>query len=203
MAQTQATPIYANRKRLFDSVFPPVSLDDFRPTPGVKPTEPEASERPRNTRASSRRSAALNNNYYGTPGPSNPAWHDPVIWDRAWRASTTFLAIPDKGFEVLAEFENEENIDEVEILEQWNRYDSLSKEIADALAYVVRTGSVLGWERKRGDGQEQDLLQWYELEIRRHFLRNFRGGLLQVCLVPSVGLLLFLVFVGFANATDP
>ena len=84
--------------------------------------------------------------------------------DRAWQVATSFLAVPDKGFEVL---DKKEQLDELEILEQWNRSDSLSKETADALALVVR----------------RNLLGWYEDEVRRHFLRNFRAGLLEVCVV--------------------
>ena len=81
--------------------------------------------------------------------------------DRARQATITFLALPDIGFEALMAH----NEDQLEDLGQWKPSDTLSKETAAASTHVQEGRCLLGW---------------YEGEIRRHFLQNFRDGLLQV-----------------------
>ena len=179
MTQTQAAPISTSRKRVFNSVFPSASLDGLSSSTTHIAQKPTASEQVNELQYVAGSNAkglptALSRPVSNpTSGTSNEPWVQQENWDRAWHVATSFLAVPDKGFEVLVSYEREQQqVDELEILEQWNRSDSLSKGTAEALAYVIRGGS---------GSPDRDLLGWYGIEVRRHFLRNFRGGLLQVC----------------------
>jgi hypothetical protein len=94
------------------------------------------------------------------PTPERKSSEDPGQgrWDRAWSVATTFLAIPDRGFEGIE--------------------DDLSrapgKEVTKALAYLTDLEATIGEEGKRS------IFDWYGGEVRRHFLKNFKGGLLNV-----------------------
>lgn len=186
MLQIRATP-GSSCKRVFDSVFPPAALQVLTSgdphttvtfwsstTAGQSARSEviEGTHVPTSPNRPSTASSHSTSNNTTAASALNEPWLDQATWGRAWHVATEFLAVPDKGFEVLAGFEGEQQVDEVEILEQWNRYDSLSKETADALAYVIREGFP--------SSPDQDLLEWYGNEVRRHFLRNFRSGLLQL-----------------------
>lgn len=88
--------------------------------------------------------------------------------DRAWCTVTSFLSIPDGKFEQLV-FHNEES--EGKFLKQWNRHKKPSKEIRDALSYLIELSTV------DDDDPPKSILDWYGSEIRRHFLRNFKDEL--------------------------
>lgn len=92
-------------------------------------------------------------------------------WDRAWRTATSFLSTPDGEFEQLV-LHNEGS--EGEFLKQWNRHKKPSKEIRDALSYLIKLSAV---DADRDDGEPKSIIDWYGSEIRRHFLRNFKDEL--------------------------
>lgn len=89
-------------------------------------------------------------------------------WDRAWRRVTSFLSIPDGEFEQLV-LHNEES--DGEFLKQWNRHKKPSKEIRDALSYLINLSTV------DDEDSPKNIIDWYGSEIRRHFLRNFKDEL--------------------------
>lgn len=96
--------------------------------------------------------------------------------DRAWNAATRFLAIPDRGLAGLGAFQE---ISEEKFLKRWNRFTVPDKKTADALAYLIsREGGGGNAAATAGQG---GIVNWYGREIRRHFLKNFRDGLHDVC----------------------
>ncbi|KAL3460420.1 hypothetical protein BJX64DRAFT_184343 [Aspergillus heterothallicus] len=93
---------------------------------------------------------------------------DKTTWDRGWRLVVSFLMIPDAEFEPLVRITE---MGEAEFLRLWNRYKKPSKETRDAFNYLSKgsleeAGSVYG-----------SIFDWYESEIRRHFMQNFKGDL--------------------------
>ena len=158
--------ITSSRKRVFDSVFSPASPGAFPTADNVLPgtIDPLAAVK-----------KPYPDNSQGTTDEDEPG-PDQETWDRAWNAATAFLAVPDRGLAALGAFED---IDEGEFLKRWNRYGAPSKKTADALAYLVSqpesTAVGLG-----------SIVNWYGREIRRHFLKNFRDDLFQVCYRPDL-----------------
>jgi len=59
-------------------------------------------------------------------------------------------------------------------LKQWNRHKKPSKEIRDALSYLIKLSAV---DADRYAGEPKSIIDWYGSEIRRHFLRNFKDEL--------------------------
>lgn len=157
--------ITSSRKRVFDSVFSPASPGAFPTADNVLPgtIDPLAAVR-----------KPYPDNSQGTADEEERG-PDQATWDRAWNAATTFLVVPDRGLAALGTFED---IDEGEFLKRWNRCSAPSKKTVDALAYLVSqpesTAAGLG-----------SIVNWYGREIRRHFLKNFRDGLFQVCYLPD------------------
>ena len=100
---------------------------------------------------------------------------DQEKWDEAWNIVTTFLSLPDPGFEAIIALGR---ADEVEFLKKWGCQDSTPDNVQEALAYLVAPLSHHGWLRP--DKGTPNILNWYEFEMRRHFLKNFRDGLLEV-----------------------
>jgi anaphase-promoting complex subunit 2 len=170
-----------NRKRVFDSVFSPTSLNDITPTPVATPAL--APTGPGQSFGSVKR-----------PGDGPPALaeqHDPlvsvtgnensvrfeesspeaIIRDRAWHVATTFLSLPNRGFEILARTDDAATLLRSDV--------AVSQETSNALAYLLSSSSR---ERSRlHDAKELDLIEWYGYEMRRHFLTNFRTGFAKVC----------------------
>jgi anaphase-promoting complex subunit 2 len=96
---------------------------------------------------------------------------DKPTWDRAWRLAVSFLTMPDAEFEPLLRITE---MGETEFLRLWNRYKKPSKETRDAFNFLAKgsleaAGSVYG-----------SIFSWYESEIRRHFMQNFKGDLFMV-----------------------
>lgn len=146
--------ITTSRKRVFDSVFAtsPGGGGGFT-SPGV--VDPLAA-----TRKPDKDGHAIDEDGPGV---------DIAAWDRAWNAATAFLAIPDRGLAALSAFED---IGEEEFLRWCNRFNAPDKKTADALRYLVS---------RRDNAGERSIINWYGREIRRHFLKNFRDGLFNVC----------------------
>lgn len=65
--------------------------------------------------------------------------------------------------------------DDTEFMRQWNHHDPPSKETEDAIAYLV--AQLSQGEGSRVDKGQHNIFTWYESEVRRHFLKNFRDGL--------------------------
>jgi anaphase-promoting complex subunit 2 len=173
------TPVTAGRNRVLGSVFSPASPSPQRCSPaslalGLKSLNP--SSRSADSFVAAHRS-------YNRPSDAtecliDDAPSDQATWDRAWHIATAFLAVPDRGFgQLLASGDT----DETEFLRQWNRHAPPSKEASDALAYLLRPLS--RGEGLRAEKGQGNILVWYEFEMRRHFLKNFRDGLLKVCFV--------------------
>jgi anaphase-promoting complex subunit 2 len=144
--------ISASRKRVFGSVFPPAYFTTA-PAPHLASTES-----PRHRES--------------TETTDDQEQYDKEAWDRAWRVATGFLQLPSEG---LAELTGSE--DEGEFLQRWRGQTSFTNEVKDALEYLVLPLA-------RGEGLatgQQSILEWYRLEVRVHFLRNFHQGLTKVC----------------------
>lgn len=166
-----------NRKRVFDSVFSTTALKDIAPTPVATPAlaytapgQPFGSVK--NPGDASRVPVTGNENSVRFE-ESTP---EVVIWDRAWHVATTFLSLPNRGFEILA------TADDVTTLLQ--SHVAVSQETSDALSYLLSSSS-----RERSiqhHSQELDLIEWYGYEMRRHFLTNFRSGFVKVCRVTRI-----------------
>jgi anaphase-promoting complex subunit 2 len=170
-----------SRKRVFDSVFPPASLKDIAPTPTATPllgstgpgqpfgfgiqTEPSTQE------YSSLRSPGGHGSSGLKTEDSSP---EQVVWNRAWHTATTFLSFPNHGFRALMETDLTDN----GLLERWLPSNPVSRETRGALTYLLSSSSQ--GRSLRADSKKDDLLEWYGNEIRRHFLANFRSGLVKV-----------------------
>ncbi|KAL5048244.1 hypothetical protein BDW71DRAFT_178195 [Aspergillus fruticulosus] len=105
-----------------------------------------------------------------TKSPQKGSTFDRGTRNRAWRPVTTYLSIPDRKFEdLLLHIAS----DEEDFLKLWNRDKKPSKETRDALAYLIR----LSAEESETEDTSKSIFDWYELEIRRHFFRNFKEDL--------------------------
>lgn len=176
-------PIIPARRRVFDSVFSPASLEDFtsnRSAIGPTSSSPFSKSNSSQTRAQStshRRSRSST-----ATDPANTGdepWHDQATWDRAWRTATRFLSVPDRELDlrVLGE-----DIEETRLLRHFNRHTRPSKDVTAALAFLTAPLS------QGGTGAAQrSIIDWYGYEIRRHFLKNFRGSLHAVGYLLSFG----------------
>lgn len=142
--------ISASRKRVFGSVFPPAyftTAPASRLASAKSPPQSEPAER------------IDDQEQYGKE-----------TWDRAWRVATEFLQLPSDGLADLMQS------DDGEFLQRWRGHSSFTKEVKDALDYLIlplAQGESLATE-------QQSILEWYRLEIRVHFLRNFHEVLAKV-----------------------
>ncbi|KAL2819687.1 hypothetical protein BJX63DRAFT_381438 [Aspergillus granulosus] len=139
--------ICAGRSHIFSSVFAPASLGDPLP---IRPLLAPKT--------------ATDNSSLGLESQLP----NKATWDRAWRLAILFLTMPDVEFEPLLRMTE---MGEVEFLKLWNRYKKPSKETRDAFNYLAKgsledAGSVYG-----------SIFDWYESEIRRHFMQNFKADL--------------------------
>jgi anaphase-promoting complex subunit 2 len=143
--------ISASRKRVFGSVFPPAYFT-------TAPASRLASARsPRDSESVDR--------------IDDQEQYDKETWDSAWRVATEFLQLPSEGLADLTQSERDE-----EFLQRWRGHTSFTKEVKDALDHLVlplARGESLATE-------QQSILEWYRLEIRVHFLRNFHEVLTKV-----------------------
>ncbi|KAL2855997.1 hypothetical protein BJY01DRAFT_187012 [Aspergillus pseudoustus] len=139
--------ICAGRSHIFSSVFAPASFGDPLPTRPL---------------LALKNAADKSSLHHESQLPHKAAW------DRAWRLVILFLTMPDAEFEPLVRVTE---MGEAEFLRLWNRYKKPSKETRDAFNYLAKgslgdAGSVYG-----------SIFDWYESEIRRHFMQNFKGTL--------------------------
>ncbi|RDW78565.1 anaphase promoting complex subunit 2 [Aspergillus mulundensis] len=100
--------------------------------------------------------------------PQKGSTSDKGTRSRAWRTATIYLSIPDRKFEdLLLRITPGED----DFLKLWNRDKKPSKETRDALAYLIKPST------RGSEDESKDIFAWYELELRRHFLRNFKEEL--------------------------
>ncbi|CEL05474.1 hypothetical protein ASPCAL06592 [Aspergillus calidoustus] len=139
--------ICVGRSHIFSSVFAPCSLGD------PIPTRPSLAPK----------TAADNSTLR-----KETQFPDKTTWDRAWRLAVSFLTMPDAEFEPLLRITE---MGDAEFLRLWNRSKKPSKETRDAFSLLAKgsletAGSVYG-----------SIFDWYESEIRRHFMQNFKADL--------------------------
>jgi anaphase-promoting complex subunit 2 len=142
--------ISASRKRVFGSVFPPAYFT---------------------TAQASRLASAKSPHHSQSERIADQEQYGKETWDRAWHVATAFLQLPSEGLADLTQSE-----DDGEFLQRWRRHASFTKEVKDALDYLIlplARGESLATE-------QQSILEWYRLEIRVHFLRNFHEVLTKV-----------------------
>ncbi|KAE8365596.1 hypothetical protein BDV27DRAFT_126652 [Aspergillus caelatus] len=85
-----------------------------------------------------------------------------ATWDRAWLAATKFLTIPDQGFCSIEDYVPK----------------APGREVNDALAYLAADKGV-------ADREEWSIFEWYGSEMRRHFYKNFKAGLVKLLDQPN------------------
>lgn len=143
--------ISASRKRVFGSVFPPAYFTTAPASRLASAKSPRHSE--------------------SAEGIDDQEQYDKEAWDRAWRVATEFLQLPSEQLADLTQSEDDE-----EFLHRWRGHTSFTKEAKDALDFLI-----LPFPRGESltTGQ-QSILEWYRLEIRVHFLRNFHEVLTKV-----------------------
>ncbi|GIC84809.1 anaphase promoting complex subunit 2 [Aspergillus udagawae] len=142
--------ISASRKRVFGSVFPPAYFT---------------------TAQASRLASAKSPHHSQSERIANQEQYGKESWDRAWHVATAFLQLPSEGLADLTQSE-----DDGELLQRWRGHTSFTKEVKDALDYLILPLA-------RGEGlatEQQSIIEWYRLEIRVHFLRNFHEVLTKV-----------------------
>ncbi|RAL16230.1 anaphase promoting complex subunit 2 [Aspergillus homomorphus CBS 101889] len=198
MPPTSTTSTTTRRKRVFSSVLPPASLDDFLTaakshTLGPNPplffpssklshnTHPSAdSDSQKTENPTFRASTTSQQTEIATSDDDDEddgAWFDEDTWTRAWDVATGFLAVPDRGYATLLRYEQTEP---TEFLRLWNRHRTAETDVLEAFACLLEP--FLGNRRVRrpkGDAVQKSILDWYGFEIRRHFLKNVRGGLVE------------------------
>ncbi|KAI2965587.1 hypothetical protein CBS147323_5759 [Aspergillus niger] len=167
------TAIHTSRRRVFNSVLPSASLEDF-PSAGlaIGPTTStlfltfSSGAKTRDSSSQFRSSVTSDKTDIDEP------WMDQATLDRAWQVATTFLAIPDCGFDILYRYED---IGEAKFLRLTNRDKKPSREVIEAFEYLMKPFT-MGLDVAE-DMAQRNILDWYVYEMRRHFLKNFRGGL--------------------------
>lgn len=170
----------ANRKRVFNSVFAPISLKEHAPpTSTGEPAVPNRQPRSvgvQKERASSRREQpgqqTGGDRENRTNLESDKQSSESASRDRAWHFATDFLRFADCSINELFALDH----DSAELSSQQRRV--ASRETSQALAYLLSrsfrsTSQSQKWK-------EYDLIDWYGNEIRRHFLANFRASLVTV-----------------------
>ncbi|SPB51493.1 unnamed protein product [Aspergillus niger] len=174
------TTIHTSRRRVFNSVLPSASLEDF-PSAGlaIGPTTstlfPTFSSGAKTRDSSSQFRSSVTSDKTDIDEP----WMDQATLDRAWRVATTFLAIPDCGFDILYRYED---IGEAKFLRLTNRDKKPSREVIEAFEYLMKPFT-MGLDVAE-DMAQRNILDWYAYEMRRHFLKNFRGGLYKLLNYP-------------------
>ncbi|KAI2915359.1 hypothetical protein CBS147321_10010 [Aspergillus niger] len=174
------TAIHTSRRRVFNSVLPSASLEDF-PSAGlaIGPTTstlfPTFSSGTKTRDSSSQFRSSVTSDKTDIDEP----WMDQATLDRAWQVATTFLAIPDCGFDILYRYED---IGEAKFLRLTNRDKKPSREVIEAFEYLMKPFT-MGLDVAE-DMAQRNILDWYAYEMRRHFLKNFRGGLYKLLNYP-------------------
>ena len=175
--------ITSSRKRVFDSVFAstPGTLhkaDSHHVSAPAVAVDPLAAATA--TATATATAAAAGKTRHQPHSDHDDEKEERETWDRAWDAATRFLAIPDRGLAGLGAFQE---ISEEKFLKRWNRFTVPDKKTADALAYLISRGE--GGGNVAASAGQGGIINWYGREIRRHFLKNFRDGLHDVCFSPD------------------
>lgn len=189
-----------SRKRVFDSVFPSASLKDIAPTPTATPllgsTGPgQAFGFGIQTQPASQDRANLRSpggHDFGELKAEDSA-PEQVIWNRAWHTATSSLSFPDHGFQALTETALTENGSD----ERWLPSNLGSREAQGAFTYLLSPSSQ--GRKLRVDSKQDDLLEWYGNEIRRHFLTNFRTGFVKVLYMLFFDLIRYPLYTSMLN----
>ncbi|EEP76142.1 conserved hypothetical protein [Uncinocarpus reesii 1704] len=134
-------PLSIGRKRVFDSVFPPVPLSSI-------PPKPDATSIPSSIRSPAQQQSAL-------PSSHIDAAPEQATWDRAWHTATAFLSIPDKKPSYCTA--SDEISDEC-LFQQWPRETLPSQSVIEALCYVGSDSSI--GKQLRAGSKECDLQEW-------------------------------------------
>ncbi|EGD95368.1 anaphase-promoting complex subunit ApcB [Trichophyton tonsurans CBS 112818] len=167
----QHVPSAIGQKRVFDSVFPPSLLSGISPAPdvtrfpGYTPPGPLFG------------SIQLSSDSENASSTSEEPEPEQVTWDRSWHTATTFLAIPDKRFNISNDGNCDDHIGDRVLLKRWAQEPPTTK-TRDSLYYVGADASQ--GKELRKDLKECDLKLWYINETRRHFLTNFKGSLIHI-----------------------
>ncbi|GAQ42354.1 hypothetical protein AtubIFM55763_007579 [Aspergillus tubingensis] len=175
------TTIHTSRRRVFNSVLPSASLEDF-PSAGlaIGPTTstlfPNFSSGTKTRDSSSQFRSSITSDKTDIDEP----WMDQATLDRAWQVATKFLTIPDCGFDILYRYED---IGEAKFLRLTNRDKKPTREVMEALEYLLKPFT-MGLDVTE-DMAQRNILDWYAYEMRRHFLKNFRGGLYKLLNYPQ------------------
>ena len=149
----------AGRKKVFDSVFPSSCLRDLAPTPVLSQTEFGQSVGGPIFSPTSRSAPEALNTY-----------PEQVIWDRAWHAATSFLALPERDF---VEQRDRRDLDAFAA-----RYNKVPRDAIESIRYVILKHQE---ERAREQKTEhENLVEWYTNHVRGHFLAHSKAPLLRV-----------------------
>lgn len=178
-------PLSIGRKRVFDSVFPPVPLNSTSPPADSSPNRgPTESGKPFGGAVSEntpqQHQWQQGELQHGEADSDSDSAREQTLWDQAWHTATTYLSIPDKGFNLGRDSgggTNDDELDEKALVGRWVK-EPPSQFISDNIFYVAADASP-GRELRIGR-KECDLQEWYMGETRRHFLANFRDALVKV-----------------------
>lgn len=164
-----SVPLNAGRRRVFDSVFSPASI---QAQPPLAPNSDHDQTQLASFQSTSS-SSTVKTTFFNSPQQEKIAHtpQDRETFDRAWSAATALLTVPNQGF---APIYDARETDGSEALKFWNRLTPPSKETAEALSYLTAA------QQGGGVTNSKSLIDWYCDEIRRHFLANLRNGLQNV-----------------------
>jgi anaphase-promoting complex subunit 2 len=194
-------PIYAGRKRVFDSVFPPDSFKAIPPTPSATPNLP---------------STSFGQSFGGHNTPLSPSRDtqshsfdtslEQITWDRAWHTATTYLSLPKEPvpeglpgtneklrgrrwfekptrdgvegvyYRLAGERAGGTDVEESEresaTTRRWIK--SPGREEKQSLYYLLSTSSRGRILRRDSPSQGLDLVTWFTNEVQGHFM-NYTG----------------------------
>ncbi|OKL55759.1 hypothetical protein UA08_09018 [Talaromyces atroroseus] len=151
----QNASLARSRKRVFNSVFAPVTLTENAPTPLATPAL--GSSAPGQAFGSRALPEAVSNVRINEAEPEPEG----IIWSRVWHSATEFLALPDWTYETLSSF--------VEHATSFSLQPKhITPEIERSLSHLLNQHQQI---------KEYDLVDWYCNELRRHFITNLRAVL--------------------------
>lgn len=149
----------AERKRVFDSVFPSSRLKDLAPTPAATPVLAQ-------TEFGQSFGSPASLTISHSPIEASEAYPEQVIWDRAWHSATCFLTLPRKDFVTHSQ---PQDLDAFAA-----HYNKVSKSLSQSIRYVVSKQAA---EQKT---ERESIRDWYTDHVREHFLAYSKSSLLRV-----------------------
>ncbi len=157
---TKMPAAMAGRKRVFDSVFPSSCLMDLAPTPATTPVLGQ-------TEFGQSFGGPI---FLPTSQEASTTYPEQIIWDRAWHAATSFLALPERSF---MERGDRRYLDTLAA-----HYNKVPKDAIESIRYII-----LKHQEERALEQRiehESLLDWYTNHVRGHFLAHCKASLLRV-----------------------